>query len=85
MAFFVGWMNILAWAVAICGAVSVVVASVAGLIAVWVPAYEISQLQSYLLYLFLAILSGMWHIHPPYQPPSPAHSLSSLCFHISPQ
>lgn len=57
-AFMVGWMNILGWSVALCSGISVVVASVSGLIAFRNPASEITQLQLYLLYVCVAILSG---------------------------
>lgn len=52
-------MNILGWSVALCSGVSVVVASVSGLIAFWDPTFQVTQLQSYLLYVGVAILSGL--------------------------
>lgn len=59
-AFSVGWMNILGWSVALCSGVSVVVASVSGLIAFWNPAFHVTQLQSYLLYVGVTVLSGLF-------------------------
>ncbi|KAG6986464.1 choline transport protein [Physcia stellaris] len=56
-AFLVGWMNILGWSVALCSGVSVVVASISGLIAFWNDAYQATQWQSFLIYLAVAVLS----------------------------
>lgn len=69
-AFSVGWMNILGWSVALCSGVSVVVASVSGLIAFWNPAFHVTQLQSYLLYVGVTVLSGLFN---PSCPPNPAN------------
>lgn len=55
--FVVGWMNILGWSVALCSGVSVVVASLSGLIAFWNDAFRATQLESYLIYLAVAVLS----------------------------
>ena len=57
MAFLVGWMNILGWSVALCSGVSVVVASLSGLIAFWDHSFQATQWESYLLYLGVAFLS----------------------------
>lgn len=54
----VGWMNILGWCVALCSAVSVVVASLSGLLAFWDSAFHPTQLQSYVTYVVVAIISG---------------------------
>ena len=56
-AFTVGWMNILAWSVTLCSGVSVVVASVSGLIAFWDETFQATQWQSYLIYLAVTFLS----------------------------
>ena len=56
-AYTVGWMNILGWTVTLCSAVSVVVASVSGLIAFWSASYQATQWQSYLIYLAVTFLS----------------------------
>ena len=56
-AFTVGWMNILGWSVALCSGVSVVVASVSGLIAFWDESFQATQWQSYLIYLAVTFLS----------------------------
>ena len=56
-AFVVGWMNILGWSVALCSGVSVVVASLSGLIAFWNDAFRATQWELYLLYLAVAVLS----------------------------
>ena len=56
-AFAVGWMNILGWSVALCSGVSVVVASVSGLIAFWNESYHATQWESYLIYLAVTFLS----------------------------
>lgn len=74
-AFVVGWMNILGWSVALCSGISVVVASVSGLIEFWDPAFQVTQLQSYLLYVGVTILSGLPKLSVS---PAEAHKLSSL-------
>ena len=56
-AFAVGWMNILGWSVALCSGVSVVVASVLGLVAFWDESFQATQWQSYLMYLAVTFLS----------------------------
>lgn len=56
-AFAVGWMNILGWSVALCSGVSVVVASVLGLVAIWDESFQATQWQSYLMYLAVTSLS----------------------------
>ena len=56
-AFAVGWMNILGWSVALCSGVSVVVASVSGLIAFWDESFKSTQWQLYLIYLAVTFLS----------------------------
>ena len=56
-AFITGWMNILGWSVALCSGVSVVVASVSGLIAFWDDSFQATQGQSYLIYLAVTFLS----------------------------
>ena len=56
-AFTVGWMNILAWSVALCSGVSVTVASVSGLIAFWDESFQATGWQSYLIYLAITFLS----------------------------
>ena len=56
-AFAVGWMNILGWSVTLCSGVSVVVASVSGLIAFWDESFQATQWQSYLIYLAVTFLS----------------------------
>lgn len=56
-AFIVGWMNILGWSVALCSAVSVVVASISGLIALWNDDFQATQWEIYLIYLAVAVLS----------------------------
>ena len=56
-AFAVGWMNILGWSVALCSGVSVVVASVSGLIVSWDESFQATQWQSYLIYLAVTFLS----------------------------
>ena len=56
-AFAVVWMNILGWSVALCSGVSVVVASVSGLIAFWDESFQATQWQSYLIYLAVTFLS----------------------------
>ena len=56
-AFTIGWMNILGWSVALCSGVSVVVASVSGLIAYWDDSFQATQWQSYLIYLAVTFLS----------------------------
>ena len=56
-AFVVGWMNMLGWSIALCSAVSVVVASIAGLIAFWDNSFQATQWELYLIYLVVAILS----------------------------
>ena len=56
-AFAVGWMNILGWSVALCSGVSVVVASVSGLIAFWDESFQATQWESYLIYLAVTFLS----------------------------
>lgn len=56
-AFVVGWMNILGWYVALCSGVSVVVASVSGLIAFWDESFQATQWQLYLIYLAVTFLS----------------------------
>ena len=56
-AFVVGWMNILGWSVALCSGVSVVVASVSGLIAFWDESFQATQWESYLIYLAVTFLS----------------------------
>ena len=56
-AFLVGWMNILGWSIALCSGVSVVVASISGLIAFWNDAYEATQWESFLIYLAVTVLS----------------------------
>ena len=56
-AFAVGWMNILGWSVALCSGVSVVVASISGLIAFWDQSFQATQWQSYLMYLAITFLS----------------------------
>ena len=57
-AFTVGWMNILAWSVTLCSGVSVVVASISGLIAFWDESFQATQWQSYLIYLAVTFLSA---------------------------
>ena len=56
-AFVVGWMNILGWSVALCSGVSVVVASISGMIAFWDDSFQATQWESYLIYVAVAILS----------------------------
>ncbi len=56
-AFTVGWMNILGWSVSLCSGVTVVVASVSGLIAFWDESFQATQWQSYLIYLAVTFLS----------------------------
>ncbi|KAM0803700.1 amino acid permease-domain-containing protein [Usnea florida] len=56
-AFAVGWMNILGWSVAVCSGVSVVVASVSGLVAFWDESFQATQWQSYWIYLAVTFLS----------------------------
>ena len=56
-AFVVGWMNILAWSVTLCSGVSVVVASVSGLIAFWDESLQVTQLESYMIYLAVTFSS----------------------------
>ena len=56
-AFAVGWMNILGWSVTLCSGVSVVVASVSGLIAFWDESFQAAQWELYLIYLAVAFLS----------------------------
>ena len=56
-AFTIGWMNILGWSVTLCSGVSVVVASVSGLIAFWDNSFQATQWQSYLIYLAVTFLS----------------------------
>ena len=58
-AFTVGWMNILGWSVALCSGISVVVASISGLIALWDPTFHATQLQSYIIYVCVAVSSGV--------------------------
>ena len=57
LAFTVGWMNILAWSITLCSGVSVVVASVSGLIAFWDHSFQATQWQSFLAYLAVTFLS----------------------------
>ena len=57
-AFVVGWMNILGWVVTLCSGVSLVVASVSGLIVFWDDSFQSTQWQSYILYLAVTILSA---------------------------
>ena len=57
-AYMVGWMNILGWSVALCAGVSVTVTSVAGLISLWIPTFEVTQARSYGIYLAISALSG---------------------------
>lgn len=56
-AFLVGWMNILGWSIALCSGVSVVVASVSGLIGFWNDAYQATQWELFLIYLAVTVLS----------------------------
>ena len=56
-AFTVGWMNILGWSVSLCSGVTVVVASVSGLITFWDESFQATQWQSYLIYLAVTFLS----------------------------
>ena len=56
-AFAVGWMNILGWSVALCSGVSVVVASVSGLVAFWNESFQATQWQTYCMYLAVTFLS----------------------------
>ena len=56
-AFTVGWMNMLAWSVSLCSGVSVVVASVSGLIVLWNESFQATQWESYLIYLIVTFLS----------------------------
>ena len=56
-AFTIGWMNIVGWSVALCSGVSVVVASVSGLIAFWDETFQATQWQSYLIYLAVTFFS----------------------------
>ena len=51
-------MNILGWSVALCSGISVVVASVSGLVSFWRPDFSFTQWQSYALYVSVALLSG---------------------------
>ena len=56
-AFAVGWMNIVGWLVALCSGVSVVVASLSGLISFWDDSFQATQWQLYLVYLAVTFLS----------------------------
>ncbi|KAA6411064.1 MAG: HNM1-Choline permease [Lasallia pustulata] len=56
-AFVVGWMNILGWSVALSSGVSVVVASITGLVAFWDDTFLVTQWGSYVIYLAVAVLS----------------------------
>ena len=57
-AFTVGWMNILGWSVTLCSGVSVVVASVSGLIAFLDGSFQATQWELYVMYLAVSFLSA---------------------------
>lgn len=50
-------MNILGWSVALSSGVSVVVASITGLVAFWDDTFLVTQWGSYVIYLAVAVLS----------------------------
>ena len=57
-AFVVGWMNLLAWCIALCSGVAVIVASIAGIIAFLNESYEPTPWQLYMIYFITTTLSG---------------------------
>lgn len=65
-AFAVGWMNLLGWSVALCAAISVVVASISGLVVYWQPGFEFTQAQNYCVYLLVALASGTYSLSSHY-------------------